>query len=188
LFSLLKQKQIHYLHYYHLKLLFHGDGDRKKAYSLNITPMASTTLPVIESAFQATSLLSRSDSALKREVEALKDPNAPKKKSSASKKKELGSVGKKAESSPKPPPPHPQSHPNPNDDPFAYRHYVTMYPSSNKILEKRWDERTRELHLKRLKEARPSIDNSPPKVYSHLANRAKRMKQEERMIYFFWKG
>ena len=66
-------------------------------------------------------------------------------------------------------------------DPFAYRHYVTFHPAQNKILDKRWDQRTRELHLKRLKEAKPSIDNSPPKVYPHLELRLKRLKLEEGM-------
>ena len=72
----------------------------------------------------------------------------------------------------------------PDQNPFSYRHYVTFHPAQNKILEKRWDERTRELHLKRLKEARPSIDNSPPKVYPHLELRLKRLKLEERTLFF----
>lgn len=65
---------------------------------------------------------------------------------------------------------------------FSYRHYVTFHPAQNKILEKRWDERTRELHLSRLRTARPSIDNSPPKVYPHLELRLKKLKLEEQRL------
>jgi hypothetical protein len=84
----------------------------------------------------------------------------------------------------KPSPPNNTNNPSskPEKDPFSYRHYVTFHPAQNKILEKRWDERTRELHLKRLKNAQPSIDNSPPKVYPHLELRLKRLKLEEGIL------
>lgn len=110
----------------------------------------TTVLPAIESAFQTVP----SDTELQKRVTALQSSGDDK----------IPSI-------------------QPNDkaekDPFSYRHYVTFHPAQNKILEKRWDERTRELHLKRLKEARPSIDNSPPKVYPHLELRLKRLKLEE---------
>jgi hypothetical protein len=37
------------------------------------------------------------------------------------------------------------------NDPFPYRHYVSYHPTCNKILSKKWEERTRALHMKKLK-------------------------------------
>ncbi|KAJ3414817.1 putative ATP-dependent RNA helicase dhr2, partial [Chytridiales sp. JEL 0842] len=67
-------------------------------------------------------------------------------------------------------------------DPYAYRHYNPLNPTCNKILAKRWEEHSRELHYRRLKQARPSIDTSPPKVYPHLEMRLKRMQVEEERL------
>ncbi|KAI8928878.1 hypothetical protein BC831DRAFT_446235 [Entophlyctis helioformis] len=64
-------------------------------------------------------------------------------------------------------------------DPFSYRHYNAYHPTANKLLSKKWEERSRSLHLKKLKEVRATIDNAPPKVYPHLEMRLKKLKLEE---------
>ncbi|KAL2912836.1 hypothetical protein HK105_207617 [Polyrhizophydium stewartii] len=68
---------------------------------------------------------------------------------------------------------------NDDDDPFSYRHYNAYHPTCNKLLSKKWEERSRLLHLKKLKDVRPTIDNAPPKVYPHLEMRLKKLKLEE---------
>ncbi|KAI8905978.1 hypothetical protein EDD86DRAFT_248913 [Gorgonomyces haynaldii] len=57
------------------------------------------------------------------------------------------------------------------EDPFPYRHYVAFHSVSNKLLAKK--------HLKKLKDVKPTIDNSPPKVYPHLEMRLRKLKMEE---------
>ena len=32
------------------------------------------------------------------------------------------------------------------NDPFSYRHFTAFHPTANKLLSKKWDERTRELY------------------------------------------
>lgn len=66
---------------------------------------------------------------------------------------------------------------------FEYRHYVPFHPCSNKLLSKRWDKHARDLHLTKLKQARPTIDNLPPKVYPHLEMRLKRLQIEEERLH-----
>jgi hypothetical protein len=62
---------------------------------------------------------------------------------------------------------------------FEHRHYVAFHPTCNKLLAKRWEEHARELHYQRLRQARPTIDNSQPRVYPHLEMRLKRLQMEE---------
>jgi cobalamin biosynthesis protein CobT len=64
-------------------------------------------------------------------------------------------------------------------DQFEHRHYFAFHPTCNKLLAKRWEDHTRDLHYKRLRQAKPSIDNSPPRVYPHLEMRLKRLQIEE---------
>ncbi|KAL2911312.1 hypothetical protein HK105_209226 [Polyrhizophydium stewartii] len=46
-------------------------------------------------------------------------------------------------------------------------------------LSKKWEERSRLLHLKKLKDVRPTVDNAPPKVHPHLEMRLTKLKLEE---------
>ncbi|KAJ3332767.1 hypothetical protein HDU76_013179 [Blyttiomyces sp. JEL0837] len=64
-------------------------------------------------------------------------------------------------------------------DGFEHRHYVAFHPTCNKLLAKRWEDHARELHYKRLRQAKPTIDNSQPRVYPHLEMRLKRLQMEE---------
>ena len=47
-------------------------------------------------------------------------------------------------------------------------------PCSNKLLQKRWNEKNLELHKSRLANIKPSIDRRAPSTFSHLKNRAKK--------------
>ena len=67
-------------------------------------------------------------------------------------------------------------------DPFAYRHYDACHPTANKLLSKKWEERSHSLHVKKVTEMKASVDNSPPKVYAHLEVRLKKLKLEEGTI------
>ncbi|KAJ3312203.1 hypothetical protein HDV04_003336 [Boothiomyces sp. JEL0838] len=64
-------------------------------------------------------------------------------------------------------------------DPFAYRHFHTFFPSCNRLLAKKWEDRAKSMHLQKLHEAKPTIDNTPPKIYPHLEIRLKKLKLEE---------
>ncbi|KAJ3258361.1 hypothetical protein HK103_003649 [Boothiomyces macroporosus] len=64
-------------------------------------------------------------------------------------------------------------------DPFAYRHFHTFFPSCNRLLAKKWEDRAKSMHLQKLHEAKPTIDNAPPKIYPHLEIRLKKLKLEE---------
>ncbi|KAJ1334896.1 hypothetical protein BSLG_008050 [Batrachochytrium salamandrivorans] len=66
-----------------------------------------------------------------------------------------------------------------SDDPFSYRHYCAYHPTSNKLLSKKWEERSRSIHLKKLQDVRATIDNVPPKIYPHLEIRLKKLKLDE---------
>lgn len=66
-----------------------------------------------------------------------------------------------------------------DSDQFAYRHYDSYYPTSNKLLAKKLDERSRHLHLFKLKQVTPSIDNTSPIIYQHLQARSKKVKQDQ---------
>jgi hypothetical protein len=39
------------------------------------------------------------------------------------------------------------------EDPFSYRHYNAYRPTCNKLLSKKWEDRDRDMHLKKLKVA-----------------------------------
>lgn len=70
-----------------------------------------------------------------------------------------------------PPPPKPST--------WSHRHFPSYHPTANKLLSKRWEEHARQLHLKKLRNAKPTIDNGAPKVYPHLEMRLKRLQIEQ---------
>ncbi|ORY49074.1 hypothetical protein BCR33DRAFT_18171 [Rhizoclosmatium globosum] len=65
---------------------------------------------------------------------------------------------------------------------FAHRHYFTLHPACNKLLAKRWEEKTMQLHHRRLRQSKPNIDNRQPKVYPHLEMRLKGVQIEEERL------
>lgn len=44
----------------------------------------------------------------------------------------------------------------------------------SKVCQQRWDDHTKKVHAEKLRNIKPSIDNSPPKTQTHLENRRKR--------------
>ena len=54
-----------------------------------------------------------------------------------------------------------------------------VVPSSNKLVSARWEDKCREIHLQKLKNMKPAIDNVPPKEYPHLTNNKKRLQLQE---------
>ncbi|KAI9364490.1 KIAA1430-like protein-domain-containing protein [Zopfochytrium polystomum] len=81
------------------------------------------------------------------------------------------------------PPPGRKKEPKPAHDPFEHRHYAAFHPTCNKLLSKRWEDHSRELHYKRLRQAKSTIDNSQPRVYPHLEMRLKRLQIEEERLH-----
>jgi hypothetical protein len=61
---------------------------------------------------------------------------------------------------------------------FEHRHYFPLYPTCNKKLSMKWNERSQELHLQKIRSAKSTIDNAQPKQYSHLSSRTKKITQE----------
>ena len=47
-------------------------------------------------------------------------------------------------------------------------------PIANKILRKKWLEKDHELHLKKIKEMKSSVDQNPPSTYAHISTQLKR--------------
>ncbi|KAJ3410099.1 hypothetical protein HDU80_003585 [Chytriomyces hyalinus] len=66
---------------------------------------------------------------------------------------------------------------------FAHRHYFNLHPTCNMILAKRWEEKCMQQHHKRLKQAKPSIDNLKPRAYPHLEMRLKGVQIEEERLH-----
>ncbi|KAJ3179467.1 hypothetical protein HDU85_004877 [Gaertneriomyces sp. JEL0708] len=62
---------------------------------------------------------------------------------------------------------------------WSHRHYIPARPTANKLLSQRWDSHARELHLRKLREARPTVDDGAPKVYRHLEMRLKALVEEQ---------
>lgn len=58
-----------------------------------------------------------------------------------------------------------------------------VVPSSNKLVSARWEDKCREIHLQKLKNMKPAIDNVPPKEYPHLTNNKKRMQLQEGTLH-----
>ncbi|KAJ1548016.1 hypothetical protein HK096_007097 [Nowakowskiella sp. JEL0078] len=67
-------------------------------------------------------------------------------------------------------------------NPAAHRHYKTFHPVCNKLLAKKWDKADRKLHLEKLAKAKPTVDNTPPRVHMHLQLKLKKLQVEEDRI------
>ncbi|KAJ1549229.1 hypothetical protein HK405_007497 [Cladochytrium tenue] len=78
--------------------------------------------------------------------------------------------------------PQQQQHPLQEQIRFEHRHFTALHPSCNKLLAKRWEEHCRELHARRLRQARPTVDNARPRAYPHLEMRLKQMQIEEERL------
>ncbi|XP_042350718.1 uncharacterized protein CFAP97D2 [Plectropomus leopardus] len=57
--------------------------------------------------------------------------------------------------------------------------YQPLLPAGNKYLQQKWDKASYDLHRGKVKSAKPTINTTPPKTYSHLALKLKTQKLEE---------
>ncbi|KAI9103245.1 hypothetical protein DFS34DRAFT_358533 [Phlyctochytrium arcticum] len=60
-----------------------------------------------------------------------------------------------------------------------HRRYSPVYKCANRLLAKRWDDAARDRHKEKVASIRPAVDNSPPKRYSHLDLRLKKIHQDQ---------
>ncbi|KAG8000546.1 hypothetical protein GBF38_016942 [Nibea albiflora] len=69
-------------------------------------------------------------------------------------------------------------------EPRAMTHlaYQPLLPTGNKYLQQKWDTASYELHRGKVKSAKPTINTTPPKTYSHLTLRLKKQKLEEEWV------
>ncbi|KAJ3082150.1 hypothetical protein HDU99_003524 [Rhizoclosmatium hyalinum] len=68
---------------------------------------------------------------------------------------------------------------DPEDKAWNWKHYHTLYPVANKLLAKKWDDISREKHLKKLANIKKSVDDRPPPKYIHLKANLKRVQMEQ---------
>ncbi|KAI9103748.1 KIAA1430-like protein-domain-containing protein [Phlyctochytrium arcticum] len=82
-------------------------------------------------------------------------------------------------------PTHTKAHhpPPPSETCWTHRHYLAPHAISSKLLAKKWQDRARQMHLRKLKDAKSTIDNRPPKVYPHLEMRLKKLQVEQERLY-----
>lgn len=66
-----------------------------------------------------------------------------------------------------------------NDDPYSYRHYQSLHPTTNKLLGKKWEIKDRKIHAQKIAKAKSMIDTRPPKKFSHLQTRMKKAQMAE---------
>ncbi|XP_071335781.1 sperm axonemal maintenance protein CFAP97D1 isoform X2 [Trachinotus anak] len=57
--------------------------------------------------------------------------------------------------------------------------YQPLLPTGSKYLQQKWDKASYDLHRRKVKSAKPTINTTPPKTYGHLALKLKKQKLEE---------
>ncbi|XP_024269295.1 uncharacterized protein LOC112245424 isoform X1 [Oncorhynchus tshawytscha] len=60
--------------------------------------------------------------------------------------------------------------------------YQPLLLNGNKYLQQKWDKASYEMHLRKVKSAKPTIDTTAPKTYSHLALKMKKQKFQEQSM------
>ncbi|XP_008326462.1 uncharacterized protein cfap97d2 isoform X2 [Cynoglossus semilaevis] len=60
-----------------------------------------------------------------------------------------------------------------------HRAYQSLFPTKSKYLQQKWDKASYSLHRSKVKQAKPAIDQIPPKTYPHLALKLKKQQLEE---------
>ncbi|KAI9356498.1 hypothetical protein DFJ73DRAFT_227383 [Zopfochytrium polystomum] len=61
---------------------------------------------------------------------------------------------------------------------WAHRSHQTTLPCANRLLQRKWDVAAQRDHRRKVRTARASIDNEPPKKYSHLVSQARKRRDE----------
>ncbi|KAL5006217.1 hypothetical protein ScPMuIL_015023 [Solemya velum] len=59
-----------------------------------------------------------------------------------------------------------------------HRAYQPLTPANNIFLRKRWDQAHFEMHRQKRENAKPMVDNKPPKTYMHLHIKLKKLQME----------
>jgi hypothetical protein len=72
-----------------------------------------------------------------------------------------------------------------NNGKWAHRSYLSTYPCANLLLQKKWDSYAKEDHSLKIAKVKPSIDNSPPKKYSHLVSQSRKKRAMLGMYIIF---
>ncbi|XP_052785253.1 sperm axonemal maintenance protein CFAP97D1-like isoform X2 [Mya arenaria] len=63
-----------------------------------------------------------------------------------------------------------------------FRSYQSVLPSSNKLLQMRWDQTYYKEHRRLVKEAQPMVDTKAPATYMHLHLKLKKLQLEEERL------
>ncbi|XP_002731042.1 sperm axonemal maintenance protein CFAP97D1-like [Saccoglossus kowalevskii] len=63
-----------------------------------------------------------------------------------------------------------------------HRAYQPITPANNKLLKKRWDQSRFDTHRRKVRNAKPVIDNKPPHIYMHLQFKLKKLQMEEERL------
>ncbi|KAI8821833.1 KIAA1430-like protein-domain-containing protein [Fimicolochytrium jonesii] len=71
----------------------------------------------------------------------------------------------------------------PKPETWSHRHFPTYHATSSKLLSKKWEERARQIHLQKLRNAACTVDNRPPKRRPHLEVRLKKLQSEQERLY-----
>jgi hypothetical protein len=67
-------------------------------------------------------------------------------------------------------------------DLFPHRHYPSIYPCCNRLLEMRWDTILRKKHLMKLAAVKATVDFKPPKPYKHLQTNFKKIQMQQGIL------
>ncbi|CAB1328304.1 unnamed protein product [Coregonus sp. 'balchen'] len=65
---------------------------------------------------------------------------------------------------------------------MQHQSYQPLLLTGNKYLQQKWDKASYEIHLRKVKSAKPTIDTTAPKTYGHLALKMKKQKLEEQSM------
>ncbi|CAF0725761.1 unnamed protein product [Adineta ricciae] len=60
-----------------------------------------------------------------------------------------------------------------------HKSYQPIRPATNRLLQKKWDEKYHSEHQILVRDARPTIDTRPPRTYMHLHMKLKKLQLEE---------
>ncbi|KAG7502163.1 hypothetical protein JOB18_014971 [Solea senegalensis] len=60
-----------------------------------------------------------------------------------------------------------------------YQKYQSLFPTTSKYLQQKWDNASYDLHRQKVKGANPSVNTAPPKTHGHLVQKLKKRQLEE---------
>ena len=63
-----------------------------------------------------------------------------------------------------------------------HRAYQPITAANNKLLKKRWDQRTYDLHRAKVHTSKAMIDNHAPETYMHMHLKLKKLQMEEERL------